>query len=218
MWGVRMTIEMLEKGLILVSLRDEDMRRYALYEDRDAPSDDGLASRGPAGRGLASQGPAGRGLASQGLKSLLYRVSEVCGLDYHGKSFLIELLPSKDGCLLIISVRSVRRRRKTYRIKRSRTTRVCVFFDADAMLDYLRLGCTPPGAAVYRRQERYVLVSNGSFDDRIGEYGDLHTLSLIAAARIREHGTLLWQEKLQSRHISDRAVAVRDTAPRNTVR
>lgn len=190
-----MTIEMLDRGTILVSLCEEDMRYYSLdFSDKTA------------------------GKVEMGLKNLLYRVGEVCGIDYHGKSYLIEALPARSGCLLIVTVRTVRRRR-VYRVKRPRTGEVCVFLDADAMLDGLRRVSCPYGCSVYRYDRRYILLSDGEkLPQSLCEYGALLSLSTAVQARVREHGTLLWQNSAQRRHIGGGTVAVGNTAFRHADR
>lgn len=189
-----MTIEIMDKGTILVSLCEEDMRTYSLSFDEKAA-----------------------GCPERGLKSLLYHVGQSCGLDHTGKSYLIEALPSSDGCLLIISVRRAKYRRK-YRIKRSRQTDAYVFFDCDAMLDYCRLYQGDAGYAVYRYKERYILIPTLPASDgawmRLCEYAQRCPLSDTALAHIREFGLLLREKEFQRRHISGRAVAVRDAALR----
>ena len=186
-----MTIEMLDRGTILVSLQNEDMRQYALSWEDNAVQN-----------------------VEKGLKNLLYHVGEVCGLDHRGKSYLIEALPSSAGCLLIISVHAARRR--VYRVKRAERLAACVFRCADDMLDCIRgLSC---GYRLYRYEENYVLLPDPSASDsvilKLSEFGDLHMLSSTAAARIAEFGKLLLEKSVQRRHISGRAVAVRDAALR----
>ena len=185
-----MTIEMLDQGTILVSLGADDMRLYALRFEEEHTCE-------------------------AGLKSLLYRVGEVCGLDHRGKSYLIEALPSSQGCLLIISVHPVKRRRR-YRIKRRVMREVCVFFDADAMLDCLRSGCCMSGCGIYLYEGQYVLLPSPAAPQsalaKLSEYGELRCVSPTVVARVREHGSLLLLQEAQRRHIGGRAVAVRDAA------
>ena len=158
-----MTIEMLNKGTILVLMAQDDMQRYALsFDDEKAPE--------------------------QGLKKLLYRIGEECGIDYSGKSFLVEALPSREGCLLIISVKRVR---KVYRIKRSDKRDVCIFDTADMLLDWLLLG-EGLGGSVYRYRDKYVLIPALAASKRtlalMGEYGRLIKTNTVETARIREFG------------------------------
>lgn len=167
-----MTIEMIGRRTILVSLGDDDMRRYSLRLQDSAEK------------------------AQTGLKDVLSRVGEICGLDHRGKSYLVEALPSRDGCLLIISVRSVKRRR-VYRVKRRKARELCVFFHADAMLDYRRSVQPAGGYAVYRYEGHYVLLPSASapsaMTERLSEYGEIYPVSETVFARIREHGKLLMQ-------------------------
>lgn len=180
----------------MVSLVKEDMRQYSLSLDDSTPQS-----------------------AEKGLKSLLHHVGEVCGLDHRGKSYLIEALPSREGCLLIISVHAVRRRR-IYRIKRPELRQVCVFRCADDMLDYLmRRSDSSCSAALYRYEGRYILLPAPTASDSaaaaLSEYGDVYAVSATVTARIQEHGALLWQKDVQRCHISGRTMAVRDAALRD---
>ena len=185
-----MTIDRIDKRTILVSLGDEELRRYALCFDE------------------------GTAAVEEGLKSLLTTIGETCGLDPGGKSFLVEALPARSGCLLIISVRTVKRRR-VYRIKRREASAVCVFFDADAMLDYFRADGGQSACAVYAYEGRYVLLPCGEPAENLGEYGELCPVSAAVRARVCEHGRLLRQVGVQRRHIGGRTVAVRDAARRD---
>ena len=164
-----MTVEMIGEKTILVSLCEGDMRRYSLTLDSNGDK------------------------VQSGLKDLLCRVGEICGLDHRGKSYLIEALPSNTGCLLIISVHTVKRRRK-FRIKRTGARELCVFFDADAMLDFWR-SYPNGGYTVYAYEGRYLLLPGvsavGEMTARLSEYGELYPVSDAVFARVREHGTIL---------------------------
>ena len=186
-WGGYMTIEMLSRGTILVSLDTQDMRRFRLSLDSGAD-------------------------VREGLTELLCHVGEVCSLDPSGKSFLVEALPKQEGWFLIISVRSVKRRRM-FRIKRSQAATVCVFRCADDLLDFL---AAKPSFdfQLYLYRDRYTLLPTGGIcdDAALSEYGDLDHLSRAAIARVREFGALLLEKNVQRRHISGRTVAVRNAA------
>lgn len=164
-----MTVEMIGEKIILVSLGEGDMRRYSLTLNGDVDK------------------------VQSGLRDLLCRVGKICGLDHRGKSYLIEALPSNKGCLLIISVHAVKHRRK-FRIKRSQARELCVFFDADAMLDFWISG-SQGGYAVYEYEGRYILLPFASATEnsmvQLSEYGELYPVSNAVFSRIREHGKLL---------------------------
>ena len=161
-----MVIDQLSDKTILVTLMQDDMRRYSL--DFGADGDD----------------------TRRGLTRLMVRIGEECGLDHVGKSYLIEALPAGDSCLLIISVRTRIRRR--YRIKRERQVDCCRFADADALLDWLSAGGGLEGS-VYAYRGGYLLLPEYPFTPRVrqrlSEYGELQRLNTVEAARIRELGT-----------------------------
>ena len=169
-----MTIDMLDRKTILVTLEQEDMRRYAL--DFLSKTDTDTTRRG--------------------LTELLYRVGEMCGLDHRGRSYLVEALPSRECCLLIISVR--RTSRKIYRIKRGKTREICVFDTADALLDWMQ-SARGFGYSVYLYRERYYLLTDlrmpFSSLGLLSEYGRVVCASSVVTARIQECGELL-----QERH------------------
>lgn len=189
--GVCMTIEMLDKGTILVSLNREELRAYSLSFDTQTDSE-------------------------HGLKKLLYHIGDSCGLDHKGKSYLIEALPSKSGCLLIITVRKAKYRRK-FRIKHSRLLDLYIFFDSDAMLDYIRLYPHESGYSIYQYRSRYILIPFcNSAPHNLLEYAERRSISITMLAHITEYGRLLWEKELQRRHIGGRTVAVRDAAFRHS--
>lgn len=162
-----MMIDQLSDKTILVTLMRDDIQRYSLDFSSDG-SDTRL-----------------------GLRRLMVKVGEECGLDHIGKSYLIEALPAGDSCLLIISVRAMKHRRR-YRIKREKKTDCCTFADADALLDWIRLSGGIAGS-IYLYQGGYTLLPDYPFAPRVrsrlNEYGTVAQLSTVEAARIRELGT-----------------------------
>lgn len=186
-----MTIDMLDMGTILVSLCEDDMRDYML--DFSAGVDQSSTRRG--------------------LTRLMYRVGEECGLDHRDKSYLIEALPSRGGCLLIISVHVVKRRR-LYRIKRERCLTVCRFDSADAMLDWLgRAGQRRFGYRIYLYNGGYVLLPEAPLcaadAAALSEYGHISGAGAVCAARVREFGRLLLERRSmrrQPKNVSSAAI------------
>ena len=163
-----MRIDRLDQKTILVAMAQQDMRDYAL--DFAAGAD---AAR-----------------SREGLKALMRRVGEECGLNSRGRSFLVEALPARDGCLLIISVHPSRRRK--YRFKRHTLRTVCVFDDADILLDWLAL--KPRFSyTVYRYEDRWALIPSITAKPSalvlLCEYGRILTADAPTLARIREYGT-----------------------------
>ncbi len=171
-----MTIDRLGESTILVTLMRDDMRRYDLDFEASA---DAAETR-------------------QGLTRLMYRVGEECGLNHRDKSYLVEALPGKESCLLIISVRSGKPR-KRYRIKRETTVECCVFQRCDDFLDWLsRPESAALGYSLYALSGCYYLLPtyplNPAESVLLNEYGAVTKKSPVAAARIREHGTFLREQ------------------------
>lgn len=167
-----MTIDRLGEETILVTLLRDDMLRYHL----DFNTAEGDSTR-------------------RGLTDLMVRIGEECGLDHRGKSYLIEALPGRESCLLIISVRISGTRRR-WRIKRDRRVDCCVFSDADDLLDWFaRPESAHMGYTLYAADGRYYLMPEYPLSDGerglLNEFGCVTRESPVAAARIRERGRLL---------------------------
>ena len=183
-----MTIDMLDTGTILVHLGESDMLAYTLDFSDSADISD----------------------IREGLGELVRRVGDMCGVGTGGRCFLVEALPSDDGCLLIISVRAVRRRR-VYRIKREKTREICVFFDIDSMLDWLSgVSYEPSGYTLFDYSGRYILMPEPyaapASSAELSEYGRLTKVSLVAAARIQEHGKVIGEKRVHRRYPSSAAI------------
>ena len=74
-----MKIDRLNQGTILVSMAAQDLRDYKLDFSKETEPN----------------------AVHSGLKRLLHHVGERCSITPGGRSFLIEALPSKEGCLLL---------------------------------------------------------------------------------------------------------------------
>lgn len=164
-----MTIEQLREGTIMVTLMRDDMEWYSIdFSDENTEN------------------------VRRGLTRLMMRVGRECGLSYADKSYLIEALPGGDCCLLLITARTVKRRR-IYRIKRRATSECCTFLSADELIDFLSSGA----GFGYRLYEYggYRLLPDRPLSPSVrgllNEYGSVCDISTVEAARIREHGRLI---------------------------
>jgi len=177
-----MTIDRLGEKTILVTLMRDDMQRYDLDFETAA---DGAGTR-------------------RGLTRLMIYVGEECGLDHRGKSYLIEALPGKDSCLLIISVRTNKPRRR-YRIKRVSGVDCCRFGCVDDLLDWLsRPESDRLSYSLYKERDCYYLLPEfpltASERGILNEYGSVAPESPVAVARLREHGVQLRGVSRRRRH------------------
>lgn len=162
-----MTIDRLSDRTILVTLMRDDMERYGLC--------------------FGAQDSGTR----RGLTELMRRVGEVCALDHSGKSYLIEALPAGESCLLIISVRQLRRRR-VYRVKRVERRACYRFGELDALLDWMRVGGGVSGSLYTYAGGCWLLPDyppSSRARGRLTEYASVSLLGAIELARIRELGT-----------------------------
>lgn len=178
-----MTIDRLGEGMILVTLMRDDLSRYSL--DFSEAVDKEKTRRG--------------------LTRLMYRVGEECGLDHRDKCYLIEALPGRESCLLIISVRANKTRRR-YRIKRENRVDCCRFNTVDDLLVWMRRPeCGRMGYALFEASGRYYLLPEYPFTPSesaiMNEYGAVTRESPIAVARIREHGTPLMEHSRKRPHL-----------------
>lgn len=176
-----MMIDRLGEKTILVTLMRDDMRRYEL--DFDAAATESTR---------------------RGLTRLMYRVGEECGLDHRDKSYLIEALPGRESCLLIISVRVTKSRRR-YRIKRESLCECCRFLSADDMLDWMaRADSARLGYRLYRLGQEYFLLPEYPLSEQecciLNEYGSVTRESPVAVARIRENAELIGDHTRRRRH------------------
>lgn len=162
-----MRIDRLSGGTILVAMAAEDLADYQL----DFGSRSQLST------------------VQSGLKRLICHVGERCAFSPHGRSFLVEALPSDGGCLLLISVRPARRR--VYRVKGGCPRTMCVFTHVDDLLDWMNRE-NGLSFTLYRFRGMLVLLPAQSptraQQRLLGEYGRLITANKIMLARVREYG------------------------------
>ena len=164
-----MRIDQLETGTVLVSMESEDMRRYQL--DLTPQSD------------LAS--------FKKGLLKVVRQVQDKCGLTGRGESYLVEALPGKNGCLLMITVHTVMPKRRVYRVRRSGNA-AWVFDSADAMLDCMHARLMPEKYELYLFYGSYILLTDiGAGSAALSEYAVSVRMSRSTPARIREYGKLV---------------------------
>lgn len=166
-----MRIEMLETGTVLVSIEAEDMPEYQL--DFSSHSD-------PAAQKKA-------------VLRVLREVQLSCGMTGRGESYLVEALPGKSGCLLLITVHTAEHKRRVYRVKREHRA-AYVFFSADAMLDCMLAGLMPKDYEIYLLRGSYVLLTEQTeAGQRLTEYAVPVRMSRLIVERILEYGKRVYQ-------------------------
>lgn len=174
--GDFMTIEQLDSCRVLIVLKAEDMRDFSLEYNTLSFSD--AHSR-------------------RILSRLLTLACSKTGMDVTNKKMLVEALPHKNGCLILLTL-SPKKKRKSYKIKRDRKKLCCIFKDVDGLLDAsmaLR-GKILPRNRAYRLKEKYYLIIDSrpvslSALGTLTEFCETVSCSPAAAARIEENGRLI---------------------------
>lgn len=168
-----MRIDMLETGTVLVSLGDEDMREYQLDFAPHANS----------------------AVLKKGLLKVIRQVQTRCGMTGRGECYLVEALPGKSGCLLMISVHTAERKRRIYRIKREERA-AYAFYNADALLDCMLAGLMPERYELYLLRGSYILLAEKGADTHaLSEYGIPVRINPLTFVRIKEYGRCISQPR-----------------------
>lgn len=182
-----MTIEQLGEGRVLVSLKAQDIDRYHINIDK-------LNLRDKDTR--------------ESLKSLMSLVLKESGINPDGRAVLVEAMPHKDGMIILISVDSVKKLRKVYKVKRPLTIPACRFRDAEGLMGCVeRLGFEEVSLgenSLWQFEEDfYLLFECCAVSPRakavLSEFSDFFSLSLVRVARIKEAGKLLAEKNAVQR-------------------
>ncbi len=174
-----MIIEQIDGKRLLISLKEEDMKAYAVNIEKLNIKDE--ASR-------------------SSLKALLKYACSKVGLELSKKAVLVEAMPHKEGVLILVTIEALEKLRKTYKVKKQPTLPCCRFDSAEKLLscveklkkEQLKLQSN----SLWRLGGEYYLLFNMSgLSSRasvvLSEYGRCMSLSLSICARIREAGVEL---------------------------
>jgi len=171
-----MTIELLDKARLLISLKPQDMDTYAINIDKLNVKDTHC---------------------KEALKAILDVALEKVGINAKDKAVLIEAMPYREGMLILVTVDVVRNIRKVYRIKKPMMLPCCKFDSAEGLLSCIehlkaeKIRLLPNSLWQYK-QAYYLLFDFSGIPPKakavLSEYAQCHSLSLPRLARIREAG------------------------------
>ena len=171
-----MTIEQLGESRVLIVLKSEDMRDFELDYGTLGFSD--AHSR-------------------RILSRLLTLACTKTGMKTEGRRMLVEALPHRSGCLILLTL-TENERKKRYRIKKKPGRICCAFDSADGLLAAAEAlgGRVLPPNRLYGMNGRFYLVINGSPVPKktlavLAEFCDARICSPTAAAAIEEKGRLI---------------------------
>lgn len=172
-----MTIEQLSASKVLISLASEDIESFDLDFDK-------------------------MGLQSDHSRRILLRLLQLAcrktGMSCKSKSVMMEALPHKGGCLLLVTV--IPKVKKTYKIKRIYERLVYEFKDAEQVLSVAEVlskkNSDTGGNSLWYYADKYYIVlcypfSCRSTRARLKEYAREIYATSVFMSRIKEGGRLL---------------------------
>ncbi len=174
-----MTIEKIDSERILIALCDEDMKSFSLEFES-----------------MTLTNPYVR----ETLKSLLSFASVETGISVYNKKMLIEAIPYKNGCLLLITLKAKEHKRKVYRIKEIRPLIFC-FDDVESLLrcicELYKRHDRKIRSDAYKLFDKYILTIrpysrvSQYYTDIIGEFGERISGGALTFSRICEYGNVI---------------------------
>lgn len=175
-----MTIEQIDPSKVLIVLGSDDMKDFSLEYSTLSFSD-------PHSRRILSR--------------LLTLACSKTGMSIDNKKMLVEALPHKSGCLILLTL-SPKQKRRLYRVKRSDKKLCCVFEDVDALIDAsvaIRNTTSLPKNSAYFLDDRYYLLVDSKPVSLytmaiLEEFSECYVCSRVAAARIEENGREIARE------------------------
>ncbi len=173
-----MTIEQLDACKVLISLGSEDMKNFELQFEN-----------------MSFYGEHSRRV----LLRLLQLACMKAGMSYKSKSVLMEALPLRSGCLILVTMME-EKQRKTYKVK-SVTPQPCFVFESaeellSAAQEMFGQNFELHGNSLWLSEGRYFLVLESPLLTKkareiLGEYGAQYKTPQVQLARIKERGRLL---------------------------
>ena len=173
-----MTIEKLNASKVLISLCDEDLQNFRLNIGEMSFCNE---------------------CSRRVLLRLLQLAGREAGVDSAGKTALIEALPLKNGCLLLVTFAD-KSKRKTYKAKRIKHKVVYVFDNAEDLLcaaeALYQRNIKPCQNSLFIYEDSYYVIFNYPLTDAVlrgilKSLAEERILKLVDISRVREGGKLL---------------------------
>lgn len=174
-----MIIEQIDSKRFIISLKEEDMKTYAITIEKLNIKDE---------------------VSRNSLRALLKYACCKVGVELSKKAVLVEAMPHKEGMLILVTVETLGKLRKTYRVKKQQTLPCCRFESAEKLLscietlkkEHMRLQSN----SLWKYEGSYYLMFGISglsarANAILSEYGKCMAPGLSVCARIREAGVEL---------------------------
>ena len=167
-----MTIEQIDPSKVMIVLGSNDMKDFSIEYNT-------LSFKDPHSRKILSR--------------LLTLACSKTGISIDNKKMLVEALPHKSGCLILLTLKP-KTKRRVYRVKKPDRCLCCIFADVESLIGAaVALRSRLRENRVYGFRDKYYLLIGENIAlgtlALLEEFADCYVCSEIAAAKIREAGS-----------------------------
>ena len=178
-----MTIEQIDSGKVMIVLGSNDMKDFSLEYNT-------LSFNDPHSRKILSR--------------LLTLACSKTGMSIDNKKMLVEALPHKSGCLILLTLKP-KTKRRVYRVKKPNRCLCCIFTDVERLIRASLALCSKlPENKIYSYRDKYYLLIEDNIAlhalSQLEEFSDCYVCSKIAAAKVREAGREIGDVRLIAKH------------------
>ena len=178
-----MTIEQIDPSKVMIVLGSNDMKDFSLEYST-------LSFKDPHSRKILSR--------------LLTLACSKTGMSTDNKKMLVEALPHKSGCLILLTLKP-KAKRRVYRVKKSDKCLCCIFSEVERLISAaVALRNNLPENSIFFCNDKYYLLTEKSIAlyplALLEEFSDCYICSKIAAAKVREAGKELGDIKTMAKH------------------
>ena len=180
-----MTIEQIDPSKVMIVLGSNDMKDFSLEYST-------LSFNDPHSRKILSR--------------LLTLACNKTGMNIENKKMLVEALPHKSGCLILLTLKP-KEKRRFYRVKKPPKSLCCIFSDVENLINAsLALYGMLPDNEVYYFDNKYYLIIERHLAlyplAKLEEFADCYVCSKISAAKVREAGREIGDIRAMAKHFA----------------
>ena len=167
-----MTIEQIDPSKVMIVLGNNDMKDFSLEYNTLSFSD-------PHSRKILSR--------------LLTLACSKTGMSIDNKKMLVEALPHKSGCLILLTLKP-KTKRRAFRIKKPDRYLCCIFADVERLISAAAAlkDRLPENSVFYFNDKYYLLIEKNLALHTLAtleEFSECYMCSKIATAKVREAGS-----------------------------
>lgn len=178
-----MTIEQIDPSKVMIVLGNNDMKDFSLEYNTLSFSD-------PHSRKILSR--------------LLTLACSKTGISIDNKKMLVEALPHKSGCLILLTLKP-KTKRRAYRIKKADRYLCCIFPDVERLITAsVALKDKLPENIVFYFDDKYYLLIEKNIAlhalAALEEFSQCYMCSKIAAAKVKEAGREIGNTEVMAKY------------------